>query len=215
MIEIPMKALPVDFMRAGLPPLDASYEFNLLPCVILKSAKLNGKKVDDCICLLDEPPLSYPTWSYNKRFREKKLDISSSVLQVRENKRDTLSSALQDRKLEKLQEKLESLSTTATVDIEMLNTPLSNTSENIVLKCYLLRSIAIVKKKGDKEIKIAFNDVYSYIGIPEISDENSQEALRVKRKDVRDKVCKCLNFWKECKFIRNYNNTAKRITINL
>lgn len=201
MIEIPMKMLPFSFMKFGLKPLDVSYKMNLLPCVILKSAKLNGKMVDDCICIIDEPPMSYPTWSYNRCFRD--------------NKRDTLSSVLEDKRLEALQNRLENLSTTSTVDIKMLNTPLSNTSENIVLKCYLLRSIAIAKKKNNKMIKIAFNDVYSYIGITKSSDENSKGALRGKRYDIREKVIKCLDFWKKRELIKTYSNTTNFIKISL
>ena len=157
--------------------------------------------VDDCICIIDEPPMSYPTWSYNRCFRD--------------NKRDTLSSVLEDKRLEALQNRLENLSTTSTVDIKMLNTPLSNTSENIVLKCYLLRSIAIAKKKNNKMIKIAFNDVYSYIGITKSSDENSKGALRGKRYDIREKVIKCLDFWKKRELIKTYSNTTNFIKISL
>jgi len=125
---------------------------------------------------------------------------------------------LEDRgneRLDGLQKRLENLSIIGTVDIKMLNTPLSNTSENIVLKCYFLRSIAIAKRKGDKRIKITFHEVYCHLGIPEVSDKGSQGALRVKYYDTRDKVIKCLDFWKKSNLIKNYSNNTKAITIIL
>ena len=86
------------------------------------------------------------------------------------------------------------------VNIEMLQAPVNNTTENIELKFYLLRLISSMKNSKSK-IKPVFryDTIYEYLGV----DENDNYAKQ-KKKDIRDRVKKILNFWVEKGFILGF-----------
>ena len=87
------------------------------------------------------------------------------------------------------------------IDIKMLDTPLPNTPENIVLKGYLLMRIAsIMNSKNNMSDVIRYQTIYDYLKI----QAPTPNALKVKHKQIRDKVKKFLDFWKEVKFIKDY-----------
>ncbi|MBR1438747.1 MAG: hypothetical protein IJ587_09450 [Synergistaceae bacterium] len=87
------------------------------------------------------------------------------------------------------------------VNIEMLQAPVNNTTENIELKFYLLRLISSMKNSKSKlKPVIRYDSLYEYLGI----DENNTSDILHKKKDIRDRVKKILNFWVEQGFIRSF-----------
>lgn len=99
-------------------------------------------------------------------------------------------------------------------DIELLDTPLKNTEENIVLKCYLLRTIVEKKELNYEQITILFDDIYKYFEL-ELNQMTPQEinALRVKQFDIRDKTEKLLLFWNDKDLFSSFNINTKKIII--
>ncbi len=81
------------------------------------------------------------------------------------------------------------------VDLMLLDTPLKNTEENIVLKCYLLRMIAIAKANGRNELTINFKDIYEYLGKQTAEEEQTKNALRVQQFEIRKKVRILVEYW--------------------
>ena len=90
-----------------------------------------------------------------------------------------------------------------TIDIKMLDTPLSNTKENIELKGYLLKRIASIKNaKSNMSDTIRYDTLYEYLRIDNsISDK---DLLRHKYMEIRNKVKKLLDFWIKMGFISSY-----------
>ena len=87
------------------------------------------------------------------------------------------------------------------IDIKMLDTPLPNTPENIVLKGYLLMRIAsIMNSKNKMSDTIRYNTIYDHLKL----QAPTPNALKVKHKQIRDKIKKFLDFWKKVKFIKDY-----------
>ncbi len=82
----------------------------------------------------------------------------------------------------------------STIEISMLDTPLSNTSENIELKEYLLRRIASLMSDT-----IRYDSLFAYLRI-----DNNKEALRQKHQEIRKKVMQLLDFWIKKGLISSY-----------
>ncbi|MBR0167074.1 MAG: hypothetical protein IJQ08_00210 [Synergistaceae bacterium] len=96
------------------------------------------------------------------------------------------------------------------IEISMLDTPLSNTSENIELKGYLLRRIASLRNsKNNMSDTIRYDSLFEYLRI----DAPTKEALKKKRQEVRKKVKQFLDFWIEKGLISSYEeqNEGKSI----
>lgn len=86
------------------------------------------------------------------------------------------------------------------IEISMLDTPLSNTSENIELKGYLLRRIASLKNSNNNmSDTIRYDSLFEYLRI-----DNCKEALREKHKVIRNKVKLLLDFWIKKGLISSY-----------
>ena len=98
----------------------------------------------------------------------------------------------------------------------MLDTPLSNTSENIELKGYLLRRIASLRNsKNNMSDTIRYDTLFEYLRI-----NNSEKALRQKHQEIRKKVKQLLDFWIEKGLISSYKEEKEgksiaKITITL
>ncbi len=90
------------------------------------------------------------------------------------------------------------------IDIKMLDTPIQNSSENITLKGYLLRRIMAISnskyKKNNMNNVIRYDTIYQYLKV----QASTKDLLNHKRKQIRDKVKKLLDFWKKEKLIKNY-----------
>ena len=98
----------------------------------------------------------------------------------------------------------------ASVDVKMLDTPLANTPENIVLKCYVLKRIlSISNEKNNMHDVIRYSTVYEYLGI----QAPNKDLLNHKRKQIRDKIRKLLNYWKGEKLIKDYREEREGRTL--
>ena len=105
------------------------------------------------------------------------------------------------------------------VDIALLDVPLENGIDNIALKGYLLRLIFIAKNTRIKELVISYKKLYSSIGIKDSGKGMSieeQNKIHLGQMEVRKKVKKCLEFWKEQELIRRADtNSTKRAVITI
>ena len=105
------------------------------------------------------------------------------------------------------------------IDIKMLDTPLSNTKENIELKGYLLKRIASIKNtKSHMSDTIRCDTIYEYLRI----DKNipDKDFLRHKYMDIRNKVKKLLDFWIKMGLITSYTEEKEgksiaKVTISI
>ena len=103
------------------------------------------------------------------------------------------------------------------VDIALLDVPLENGIDNIALKGYLLRQIVIAKNTRTKELVISYKKLYRSIGIKDSGKGMSieeQNKIHLGQMEVRKKVKKCLEFWREQGLIhRADTNSTKRAVI--
>lgn len=82
----------------------------------------------------------------------------------------------------------------ARANIKILDVPISKTQENISLTDYLARRVAMAKsKKNDAWRVIRYDTIYDYLLIN--ANEYSEQGLRNKKKEVRDKIKRILNDW--------------------
>ena len=104
-----------------------------------------------------------------------------------------------------------------TVDIALLDVPLENGIDNIALKCYLLHLIVIAKNTRTKELVISYKKLYRSIGIKESGRGMSieeQNKIHLGQMEIRKKVKKHLDFWREQGIIRRADtNSTKRAVI--
>ena len=104
-----------------------------------------------------------------------------------------------------------------TIDIKMLDTPLSNTKENIELKGYLLKRIASIKNaKSNMSDTIRYDTLYKYLQIK----APNKNALYRQFQDVRNKVKKLLDFWIKMGLISSYEEEKEgksiaKVTISI
>ncbi len=105
------------------------------------------------------------------------------------------------------------------VDIALLDVPLENGIDNIALKGYLLRLIVIAMSTRIKELVISYKKLYSSIGIKDSGKGMSteeQNKIHLGQMEVRKKVKKCLEFWKEQGLIRRADTkSTKRAVITI
>ena len=105
------------------------------------------------------------------------------------------------------------------VDMALLDVPLENGIDNIALKGYLLRLIVIAMSTRIKELVISYKELYSSIGIKDSGKGMSteeQNKIHLGQMEVRKKVKKCLEFWKEQELIRRADTkSTKRAVITI
>ena len=105
------------------------------------------------------------------------------------------------------------------IDIKMLDTPLSNTKENIELKGYLLKRIASIKNtKSHMSDTIRYDTIYEYLRID--TNTPDKDLLRHKYMEVRNKVKKLLDFWIKMGLITSYTEEKEgksiaKVTISM
>lgn len=91
-----------------------------------------------------------------------------------------------------------------TVSVQMLNTPLRNTPENIELKEYLLRRILSMKKPKSRQSNIIkYDTIYKILRLC----GSSKQDLYRKKKKIHDNIIRLLDFWKQENFICSYEYT--------
>ena len=86
-------------------------------------------------------------------------------------------------------------------DVKLLDVPaLENSPEWIVLKTYLLQQVQIMTRNKNYSRTICFETLHELLDV----QAPSEAALRMKKKQIRDNVIKCLDFWTAQKLIRGY-----------
>lgn len=87
----------------------------------------------------------------------------------------------------------------------------------LLVKGYLLRLIVIAKNTRTKELVISYKKLYRSIGIKESGKGMSieeQNKIHLGQMEIRKKVKKCLDFWREQGIIRRADtNSTKRAVI--
>lgn len=89
-----------------------------------------------------------------------------------------------------------------TVDIKLLDTPLSKSNGNIELEDYILEEIARIKK-GDRKNKMLYSTIY---------EETHINTIKQKQR-APEKIKRLLDYYKSCKYIADYREEKDGLTI--
>lgn len=93
------------------------------------------------------------------------------------------------------------------VNIEMLNVPINNTEDNVILKCHLLRLITSIKNPKSKlKPVIRYDTLYEYLGLDESDKDNTK---RRKKQRIRDRVKEILNYWVKSELIKGFEEESE------
>ena len=93
------------------------------------------------------------------------------------------------------------------VNIEMLNVPINNTEDNVILKCHLLRLITSMKNSKSKlKPVIRYDTLFEYLGLDEIDNDNT---IRHKKQHIRERVKEILNCWGENDLITGFEEETE------
>lgn len=90
------------------------------------------------------------------------------------------------------------------IPIKLLNSPINNNREIIILKDYLKNRI-LAMKGGNLSRVIVYSTVFNKIGI----EAATQGALRKKESKTRDQIKRILGYWKNENFIAGYKENKK------
>ncbi len=90
-----------------------------------------------------------------------------------------------------------------TINIKLLDSPLSKTNANIELEDYLIEEIARIKK-GKRNSKMLFSTIYEVIHI----------TTKKQKQRAPEKINKLLAHYKICGYIKNYKMDKDSVTIN-
>lgn len=86
-------------------------------------------------------------------------------------------------------------------DINVLDTPLQTSEENIILKNYLLeRVLGAINESSKLQDIILYDTVYKILNV----EAKNEVTLRAKKRDIRNKVKNVLNYWIEKKSIDGF-----------
>ena len=91
-------------------------------------------------------------------------------------------------------------------DIALLGI-LTNRREHILLKGYLLSELLWMKYSKKRRPIIRYDTLWEYLGLN--LSANNDDVIH-KRKNMRDNVKKCLNYWINIKFIKGYTEDKER-----
>jgi hypothetical protein len=93
--------------------------------------------------------------------------------------------------------------------LKVLDAPISNNTESIVLKSYLARRVEIMRNPNSKIKRvIRYDTLYSTV-CPNGDLGPTSTAIKLKKKQIRDKVKKVLDYFIKIKFIKKYGETKK------
>lgn len=88
-----------------------------------------------------------------------------------------------------------------TYDINVLDTPLKTTEDNVILKSYLLERVLGAKNESSKlQNIILYDTIYKILNV----EAENEGTLRAKKRDIRNKVKSVLNYWIEEKSIDGF-----------
>lgn len=89
----------------------------------------------------------------------------------------------------------------SSVDIKLLDTPVTKTDDTIILQSYLLRRIEAMRYDKRCERMILFEDIYELMGVT--------KEQRVQLKRIRENVQNILDYWREKEYIGKYEIVMK------
>ena len=95
-----------------------------------------------------------------------------------------------------------------TVSIEMLQSPISKTDNNLLIEDYLIERIAKAKN-NNKSHRILFKTFYEHINLP----GNSLDQKKHTKQRLPKKVTNYLDYYIKCSYIKSYNIDNNGITI--
>ena len=91
------------------------------------------------------------------------------------------------------------------VNISMLNVPINNTEDNVILKCYLLRIITSIKNPKSKlKPIIRYDTLYEYLGLDE-----SDKYIRIKKQLIRERTKEILKYWVDNGLIKGFEEETE------
>lgn len=93
----------------------------------------------------------------------------------------------------------------ATLDIKLLDTPVNNNPENMMLKDYLIERI-LGMKGSSLSRNILYSSIYEEMGLI----DGDTDALKTPRKRIRDITKKMLGSWKEKGFISDFEEVTDK-----
>ena len=96
-----------------------------------------------------------------------------------------------------------------TISIEMLQSPVSKTDNNLLIEDYLIERISKAKNNS-KLHKILFKTFYEHIIIP---DDSSEQKKHMKKR-LPKKVQIYLDYYIKCNYIKSYNINSNGVTIH-
>ena len=89
----------------------------------------------------------------------------------------------------------------------MLNVPINNTEDNVILKCHLLRLITSIKSSKSKlKPIIRYDTLFEYLGLDENDNDNT---IRHKKQRIRERVKEILNCWVENGLITGFEEETE------
>ena len=95
-----------------------------------------------------------------------------------------------------------------TISIEMLQSPISKTDNNLLIEDYLIERISKAKSNS-KSHRILFKTFYEHINLPDDSLDQKKHA----RQRLPKKVQIYLDYYIKCNYIKNYNIDHNGITV--
>ena len=99
-----------------------------------------------------------------------------------------------------------------TIDVKLLQSPISKTDDNLLIDDYLLERISKEKrKKNNKSCRILYATLYDRVGIP---SNPKTDAQRKKKKRAPEKIKKYLTHYKTQNFISGFTMENDGITIS-
>lgn len=90
-------------------------------------------------------------------------------------------------------------------DIKLLNSPINKTEEIITLQGYLYRRILSFKGSSNLSNTIVYETLYNQLELA----ATSEGALRKKKSKIRGQIKTILDYWKDQKFIKEYEEIQK------
>lgn len=103
------------------------------------------------------------------------------------------------------------------VPMKLLNSPINNTDDNIMLRGYLIERVITMKRNAKVSRYILFETIYALFSMNHYTSDSGR---RKKKMHIRNSVEKILLYWAENDFIAGYSiemngQTARGLTIDL
>ena len=97
-----------------------------------------------------------------------------------------------------------------TIDVRLLQSPISKTDANLLIDDYLIERISKAKNGKGKQCRILFKTLYEHTGI---SDKPKTSAEKQQKKRAPDKVKKYLTYYQQQEFITRFTMEPDGVTV--